>query len=57
MGNATLICRECKAEVDKGAPAISGQDDTSFVCEGCQAKRNAARLATLLPTVDLDGSK
>jgi len=36
--NHYITCRQCGAEVHKGAPPQPGQDDSSFICETCGAR-------------------
>lgn len=47
--NAFATCTSCGTKVDKGIPAdhasLAGQDDGTFVCADCTAKRNAAATA------------
>lgn len=54
--NATMTCMTCKQQFDKGCPPIDGQDDSTFVCEGCSDKYNAKMLAAQTPTMVIDGN-
>lgn len=55
-GHAILVCA-CGSRTDKGCPPIEGQDDSGFVCETCQAKKNREGILAKTPTTEISGGE